>query len=429
MEKVTLKNGMIIYYYPLDRAYSTSIGLYINSGSSSEPKDKNGISHLLEHIHFRHLEDMSQKELYTMMDKIGAPLRAITYKEYMRFYLKVRPVFFCEAIEIFKKIITMYSWTKEDFKTEKKIVFNELVSKSDYVYTDQIMDSLIWGENPLSMPIIGTEETIDNLSLEDIIEYKKQVFFAGNIALVITGNITKETKKITKNLFEKIHIPTCGLNKKRMCCENPKRELSINLSPHNWEYVDIKLSFKSEHNPNLYELMVLNSILGGGTSSKLQGVLREKLTLTSDIYSYVEHFSEATNIRISLTTHKNNIYRCVREIVNVINNLKSEISDEDMDTNLTYFTENLWFWLEDPELLNSEIGCEVFNNVPLSIEDKIAEYKSITKSSLMHLSKNLFTPDNATLLIAGTVKHISKNKISSIMSCLGTTGEVRLSNN
>lgn len=98
MEKTILKNGLIVYYYPIKNAYSTSIGLYINIGARNETYEQSGISHVLEHLHFRRLEQLSQKELYLKMDKIGATLKASTHKELMRFYMKLRPNHFNVAI-------------------------------------------------------------------------------------------------------------------------------------------------------------------------------------------------------------------------------------------------------------------------------------------------------------------------------------------
>jgi len=145
MDKNVLKNGLIVYYYPIDNAYSTSIGLYINAGSKMELPEQNGITHMLEHMHFRRLEELSQNELYFSMDKIGANLRAMTHKEYMRFYMKCRPKFFQDTIKFFKKIISMYNWSDEDFEQEKKVVLNELDSKESNVYWESCMDSLVWG--------------------------------------------------------------------------------------------------------------------------------------------------------------------------------------------------------------------------------------------------------------------------------------------
>ena len=428
MEKQIFKNNLVVYYYPIDTAYSTSIGLYVNSGSSQELEEKNGITHLLEHLHFRRLGELEQRDLYVAMDKIGASLRAMTHKECMRFYLKVRPVFFRNAIEFFSKIISMYEWTDEDFEAEKKIVLNELASKESQVYTELIMDKIVWERHPLGMPIIGTTESINNLKLDDIIEYKRAAFSSGNIALIITGNITEEMKRDVSSLFANITLSEFVPKKEKGLNFYNKKGPNIKLLPYQWDCVDVKLSFRVVDVLNSYELMVLNSILGGGTGAKLQYVLREKLALTSDIYSYVESYSAGSDIRIALTTHKNHIYDCIEAIINIVEDLKYKITNEDMATNLPYFTENLWYWIEDTSLLNSELGWEVFRQYkPLTIEDRIKEYQQVTKENLMSMAQKIFLPENVSLLIVGSVGSITKKKLKQLLAEKEDKGTVLLS--
>lgn len=416
MEKEIFQNGIAVYYYPLESTHSTSIGLYIKTGSSSELKGRNGITHLLEHLHFRHLYNMTQKELYLTMDKMGASLRATTYKEIMQFNLKVRPMFFNKAIEIFQKIVTTYDWSEEELEAEKNVVYNEIASKEAYVYTEPIMDSIVWKDHPLSMPVIGKKEDISKLKLDDIIKYKQQSFSSGNIALVITGRIFEGMKQIVKNVFENISISNSMTSINSQHSKYIRSSLDVKIVQNKWDYVDIMMSFKAECNSNRYELMVLNSILGGGTTSKLQWCLREEFALTSDIYSYVESFSDDRSIRVSLTTHKRNICDCIIKIVSVINNLKNGITDEDMEANLPYFTENLWYWLDDSELLNAEIGWDVFNACdPLTVEERIAKYKQINKNRLMNLARKMFVSSNTALLIVGSAEGVSKKTVSNIL--------------
>ena len=98
MKKITLKNGLNILYYPIDTAYSTVISLNINAGIFLENSKNNGLTHFLEHIHFRRLNDVDQNELYYQMNKRGSNLNGSTYKELLKFYAKIRPRYFKEVI-------------------------------------------------------------------------------------------------------------------------------------------------------------------------------------------------------------------------------------------------------------------------------------------------------------------------------------------
>jgi len=268
------------------------------------------------------------------------------------------------------------------------------------------------------MPVIGNRECVMNLTLEQVVEYKRKIFSKGNIALIITGNITENNKKYVEEylgnltLAENICRDIDFSNFRKNCAQ-------IKFEKCQWDCVDITLAFRVDRTESKSELMLLNSILGGGTGAKLQYTLRESRGLTYDIYSYVENYTEGSTIKISLTTHKNNICDCMKSIVEVIDSIKHEISQCDMDTNLPYFTENLWYWLEDTELLNSEMGWELsIRYEPHTVEERIALYQNVTAEKIVKLARKIFLPQNISLLISGDVKNITKKSVSQILEAL-----------
>lgn len=102
MQKRILNNGLKVICYPIEHAMSVEIGLYIRAGAKYENKDNNGITHLLEHMHFRQLGDMNQKDIYGTTELMGTSLRGTTHKEMLCFNVKVRPKYL-EKVWIFLK--------------------------------------------------------------------------------------------------------------------------------------------------------------------------------------------------------------------------------------------------------------------------------------------------------------------------------------
>lgn len=107
MERHLLTNKVKVLYYPLPHSFSTTISLLVKVGSRNETLKNNGISHLLEHMHFRMLGEMTQNGLYHLTDTMGTTLEASTSKEFTRYYMKIRPQFIREGIKLFEKILTM----------------------------------------------------------------------------------------------------------------------------------------------------------------------------------------------------------------------------------------------------------------------------------------------------------------------------------
>ena len=103
MQKLTLKNGLNLWVKPMINTHSVTVGLYVRTGARYETAYECGITHMLEHMHFRELAGMTQNELYYSMESMGSTLRAATYYDFVKFTMKVHPEDILKCIDIFKK--------------------------------------------------------------------------------------------------------------------------------------------------------------------------------------------------------------------------------------------------------------------------------------------------------------------------------------
>lgn len=108
-EKLKLKNGLEVWVSRLPNTHSVTVDLFVRSGVAYETSDKLGITHLLEHLIFRELQGFSQRELYFFMESLGTTLKAVTYRDFLRFYLKVLPENAVNVTKIFKSILQTHS--------------------------------------------------------------------------------------------------------------------------------------------------------------------------------------------------------------------------------------------------------------------------------------------------------------------------------
>lgn len=413
MRVTKLSNGLTFISYPIQHAKSVEMGLYIKAGSRYETKSNNGITHLLEHIHFRQLGDMSQEVIYQETECMGSSLRGTTYKEMVNFQMKIRPKYLEKSLLFFEKILTTFNWTDEQLESEKKIVFNEIYEKEDEQELQLISDETIWQEHSLSQPILGDEQTIKKISLEELVNYKKEIFCKENIVFVITGAVKDDDIKSITKQFGRIPITN---NKRTFIDENIvetqfQRKPNIVIKKYSsWSLLDVQLSF--DVNLKLVkenELLFLNSIIGGGDGSRLQKEIREKMGLVYDIYSYVEVYNDVAVLSIFFSIEKKNLQIGIQKIMEILNNIRTNISQRDMDMNMTFFTDNLWFWLEDSHELNFQLGCDfVKGKEILTIEERIKENEKIDYYRLREVSNVIFKNKNISLIVMGDTKGLSK---------------------
>lgn len=417
MEHIILDNGLNILFRQMLNTHSAAIGLYIKAGSGYENERQNGITHFLEHLHFRRLGEISQEELYYKMESMGSDLRGITYRDFLKFSMKVTPDQIQKSLFLFKNIIEADEWTEEEFLKEKQVVINQIIEKENYIWIEDEVGKTIFGNSPLANRIIGTVENIQNMQMAEILKYKKQMFNRDNLIFCITGHIDDETWLMIQRELQTLHIPK-GEQMKWLPvpdgfhCRKP--DVSF-LTTKN-SLLDVNLSFDisgAEQMGNL--LLILNCILGEGTGSNLQKRVRENLGYTSDIYSYLERYKGFAVLHIRFSVERKLLIQCLTEIIQVIGQTKAEITIKDLDVSLPFYTTNKIFLEDDPLEMNHQIAYDTF-----ILEDKsddLPHGKQIL-TKLEELAKIIFVPQNACLVVEGNTNGISKRSIRNIIDKL-----------
>lgn len=409
MYEKRLNNGLKIVEYPIDNAQSIEIGLYIKAGARYENKGDNGITHLLEHMHFRQLGNMKQKEIYEYAEKMGSTLRGTTYKEMLCFNIKVRPKYLKKSLNLFEKIITTYEWTEEQLKSEKKVVISEIREKEDNNENQKIIDRVIWNKHPLSNSILGNASNIKRITLQKLVQYKKKIFCKDNMLLVITGAINEEEIIWINKKFEAIAINEClqKINSNNMNDGQFKRKHNYLMKNYpEWNLINMQLIFDVDLKQiKENELLFFNSIVGGGDGSYLQQEIRDKRGMVYDIYSYGEIFSDKAVWSIVYSIEKDQLYLSLNVIVKMLKMLKTVISQEDIEKNMPFFTENLWYWTEGTKELNSQLGNDfIKNKIGLTINERIKENEKINYERMQKVAEIILKNKNMSLIAMGPIK-------------------------
>ena len=412
-----LKNGITMVKYPIPENKSVEIELYVRLSDDCE--DKEGIAHFLEHMHYRQLGDMEQEQLYEKLNKMGVALQGKTYKDMMVFYIKARPQFATQVLSIISNLISTTNWTQEQFELEKEVVLREIEEKN-YSYNEHIVDKLIWKKSYLSRSILGETSVVENLTLEEVIAYKKKVFSSDNICVTILGRyddkeVESEIEKIAtiplQNATEKI--------KKTGGSVQFKRKPDIKVTKYSsWSDIDVRISFdvdKSKIKEN--EVIFLSSIMAAGDGSVLMQEMRERRGLVYDIYSYAEEYENNMLLSIEFCTDKENLTECLKLIFDLTANFSSILTQKDIDTNIVFFTDNLWYWEEEKHTLSFELGADFVHRKRLkTIEERINDNQQMNVSRMREVADIIFARENLSISVMGDTRSIRKKDIMSLLN-------------
>ncbi|WP_240490143.1 M16 family metallopeptidase [Planctopirus hydrillae] len=190
LQQAKLSNGLTILGEHRPSAQSVAFGFFVHTGARDENHAcESGVSHFLEHMVFKGTDQLPAETVNRLFDDLGCNYNASTGEEVTTFYAAVLPEYF-ETVFPLQAAILFPSLREDDFTTEKQVILEEIAEYADqpvYVAYDHVMQ-LHFREHPLGQPILGTPQSIQSLTAEQMKTYHREHYLAGNIALVIAGN-------------------------------------------------------------------------------------------------------------------------------------------------------------------------------------------------------------------------------------------------
>ncbi|MCT4661431.1 MAG: insulinase family protein [Tissierellales bacterium] len=315
-----LKNGVQVLIEPLSHVKSASIGYWVNTGSVQEQENEKGVAHFIEHMLFKGTESRSAKEIATSMDHIGGQLNAFTSKECTCFYAKVLDEHINVAIDVIGDMIQNPLFSERDITREKGVVLEEISmyedSPEDIVHDE--LARLAYSGHALSMPILGTVESIEKMTREDILGYYNCHYKPKNLVIVIVGHV--EETSVLELLEKSIGQWDTKCDKKIEVGKEIYTGLQNSFRTKDIEQFHTCIGFPNveRESKDYYAMLVLNNIVGGSMSSRLFQKIREEMGMVYSIYSYPTNYKNSGMMTIYAGMNPN-------EALNVINTIFDEI--------------------------------------------------------------------------------------------------------
>ncbi|MDR1384658.1 MAG: insulinase family protein [Planctomycetaceae bacterium] len=186
----TLNNGLEIIAECNDAAYSLAVSFFVKTGSRDETDNVAGVSHFLEHMMFKGTPTRSAADVNRELDELGAYANAYTSEETTCYYAMLLPELQDRIIDLLGDILRP-SLRPQDFDTEKQVILEEIRMYDDQppFGADEMCREIFFGDHPLRRSVLGTCESVENLTAGQMREYFEQRYSPGNIVLAAAGNV------------------------------------------------------------------------------------------------------------------------------------------------------------------------------------------------------------------------------------------------
>jgi len=394
-ERTVLDNGITIISEYIDSVRSVSIGIWIKAGSRTEKSSENGIAHFLEHMVFKGTKKRSPLKIAQSMESLGGSLNAFTGKEVTCFFANSLDIHLKNAVEILADMVCNSTFPEKEISREKKVVIEEIKSIKDTPeeYVFDVFHEKLFPDSSLGRPILGSEDIIGQIDRSQVLSFWSDNYFGQNIVISAAGNLehSKLVKLVEKFFsFENRSHSTTVESVKNASAQS--YYLSQPISQAHLCTGGIGISYKSEER---FPLMILNTYLGGGMSSRLFQQVREKRGLAYSVYSFLDFYSDVGLFGIYAGTDhqkldliqdllKEELRRVTIEPLkaNTLSKLKNQLKG------------NLVLALESSSRRMSRLAKnEIYFGEYVSLDKLIAGIDQVNQDDIIAIAKQIFRPD------------------------------------
>ena len=391
-----LESGLTIVTDQMD-VHSTSIGVWIGSGSGKEKLNECGIAHMLEHMAFKGTVNRNAEEIAREIEDVGGDINAYTSKEVTAYYLKVLHENSDLGIDILADIIKNSTLPDEEIERERGVILSEIGQSFD-APDDRVFENFTataFSDQSIGRPILGTRETVSTFQRSDLQDFFSSHYGLKNMVVVASGNVNENFfLESVKDKFSDIK------HKVKPTYLEAKWIGGFKGEDRDLEQTQLVFGIEGLNNIDVdrYALRALAIILGGGMSSRLFQELREKRGLCYSIFSFTQMQSSSGVLGFYAGTSPKDGNELLEASLCEWNKLKGSISEDEVSrakaqmrsgfimgqestgSRAEYLAKNI---LTFGKLKTTEEVLKEIDNVTVnSVEEVIARVFSISKPVL-----------------------------------------------
>jgi predicted Zn-dependent peptidase len=408
IRRTILPGGLRVITEQMAGARSASIGVWVNVGSRDETPTLHGCSHFLEHLLFKGTRERSALDISVALDAVGGEFNAFTAKEYTCFHARVLDDDLPLAVDVLGDMITNSLITAADVDAERDVILDEIAMHDDD--PDDVVHNLFahqaFGDSPLGRPIAGTEGSITSMTRDQVFRFFRRHYRADNMVVAAAGNLdhAKVVRDVRRafsrqGFLDGASVPVSHRNSTKARSVSPGE--SHTTRP--FEQVNIVLGMKglTRTDERRYALGVLNTALGGGTSSRLFQEVREHRGLAYSVYSFASHHADAGLVGVSVGCLPGKLDDVLATVRAELAKVAAEgITADELARGKGQLRGGLVLGLEDSGSRMSRLGkAELVYDEFLSIDDVIAKIDGVTLEEVRDVAGALFAQPEVLAIV------------------------------
>ena len=384
LRRTVLPNGLIVLTERMEHLHSVAMGIWIKSGSRCETPEINGISHFVEHMLFK-----GTRSRTALADHV--------------------PI----ALDVLSDMVLNPIFALPDIERERGVILEEIKIDEDNpdVLVHELFTQSFWKGHPLGKPILGTTETVARLDQQQLFDYHGDRFHGGNMVFSAAGNLDHD--QFTAAIAEKFSALAVGNTLHELSAPEPSARIILR-NKKSLEQVQICLGVPAPPitDESRYATLILNTVLGGGMSSRLFQTIREERGLAYSIYSDLSPYRDTGNLCVYAGTSANKALEVVDLVLAEFRDLKqTPIAAEELTRAKDQVKGNILMGLESSGSRMANLARqEMYFHQFFSAEEIIARVSEVEAEHVQTMAQRLFNPDSIAVTLLGRLDGVKLNR-------------------
>ena len=393
--RTTLPSGIRVVSERIPSVRSVAVGAWLAAGSRDERPEDNGISHFIEHMVFKGTARRRTHHIAQRMEAVGGYLNAFTSKEYTCYYARALDEHLERALDVVLDLVISPALPEKEVEKEKEVVIEEMKMYED-APEDLIFDryeEMLYPHHALGRPILGLPETVRTFTRERLREHIETHYAPNRLVIAVAGNVDHDTvvryvARLTRELDRAprpVHRePANGYVPSERFEARPIQQAHLVVGTRGLGLSD----------PRRTVVNTLNTVLGGGMSSRLSQNIRERYGYCYNIYSFANMLTDTGDVGVYMGTDAEKVERSRRLILREFDRLAQKpVSDRSLTQAKSQLKGSLMLGLESMSNRMMRLGkIELAFGRYFTLDEVIASIDEVTADDLQALAAELFDP-------------------------------------
>jgi len=411
-KKITLPSGLRVVTAPMSQVDSVTALILVQAGSRYENAKNNGVSHFLEHMTFKGTKKRPNKlALTSLIDSVGGIYNAFTTKEDTGFYIKAPSRHLDLILDVLSDTLINSLYDPAEIAKEKGVITEEINMYEDEPSSRvwEILEKLLYDNQPLGMRVLGEKETVANLTREQIIDYVGKMYQTGSVVVGLAGNINEKSVDLVKRYMSPLAKGTASHFDVSIANQS-KPSSAIYFKESDQAHLVLACRGYPLSHPDRYVTGIMATLLGGYMSSRLFIEVRDKRGLAyyvgaaKDEFADVGYFATYAGVRVADTEE------AVKVILEELAKLKEKkVTEEELKRAKENWKGRMELALEDSYRVASFYAAqELFEKEIKTSEGILEEADRVTAEDVQRVAKDIFVNQKLNLAVVGPFKNEGK---------------------